>query len=150
MGRVSRGLAACLLAVIVSVGAVACASAPETTPSGDDAPSQPAAPPDTSDSDPVAVVSLASVDVDGLHVTVAGFVTQVAEDDGACVFHLTSSISGAEVTKQTTGIANVETTSCGTIQIAVSELSRGPWDVALDYTSEELVTSSDPITVEVP
>ena len=145
MARVGRGFAAVALAVIVGVNLVACAVAPpELTPSQPPAPSDPVA------SEPTAVVSIAAVDVDGEHVTVGGFVTGLAEDGGSCLFILTSEITNARVDASTTGIENVTTTSCGSTQVAVADLSRGPWQVVLEYRSDQLETTSEPLAVEVP
>lgn len=51
---------------------------------------------------------------------------------------------------ETVGLSNVDTTSCGTTQVAVSELSRGPWVVVLEYRSAETEAVSEPLNVEVP
>lgn len=151
MAGLSRGLAAGILVLSAGLSLVACTSAdPEPTDVTSEPPEQPPAPPEPTDLEAIAVVSIASVDVDGQHVTVAGFVTQVTEDGGACRFVLTSEISGQEVAVETVGLANVDTTSCGTKQVAVSDLSRGPWDVVLEYSSAETVVVSEPLDVEVP
>ena len=98
----------------------------------------------------MAVVSIAGIDVDGLHLTVGGLVTLVAEDGGTCEFELTSVVSGAKVDAQAHGVANGTNTSCGSMQIPVSQLSRGSWNVALRYTSARLELTSDSTPVEVP
>ena len=99
---------------------------------------------------PSAIVSLAGVDVDGLHLTIGGFVTVVAEDGGACAFDLTAVVSGATVSAATVGIANGSDTSCGSTQIPVSELTRGSWNVVLHYASTKFDLVSEPMKVEVP
>ena len=99
---------------------------------------------------PSAVVSLAGVDVDGLHLTVGGFVTVVAEDGGACAFDLTAVVSGAKVSAATVGAANGSNTSCGSTQIPVTQLTRGTWNVVLHYTSTKYDLVSEPMKVEVP
>lgn len=123
---------------VLAVLLAACTAVPSTPNSpppqeGTDG-SSPTADPAT----PVAVVTIASVDVDGLHLTVAGFVTQVEESGGTCEFILTSAVSGAKVVRVTKGLANVVSTSCGTVQIPVTELSKGPWDATLAYTSGDV------------
>ena len=102
--------------------------------------------------EPVAVVTIASADVDGLHVTVAGFVTLIEETDGTCEFDLTSAVSGETVTATTLSVANVGSTSCGSAQIDVEQLSRGSWDVSLHYVSAETAVDirSESVRVEVP
>ena len=151
MAGLSRGLAAGILVLSAGLCLVACTSAaPDPTATSSEPAEQPPAPAEPTGIEAVAVVSIAAVDVDGLHVTVAGFVTQVMEDGGACRFVLTSGISGQEVAVETVGLSNVDTTSCGTTQVPVSDLSRGPWDVVLEYSSAETVVVSDPFNVEVP
>jgi len=145
VGRVGRGFATVALAVTVGLNLAACAIAPpELTPSQPPEPSDPVA------SEPTAVVSIAAVDVDGEHVTVGGFVTELAEDGGSCLFILTSEITDARVEASTIGIENVTTTSCGSTQVGVEELSRGPWQVVLEYRSDQLEATSEPLAVEVP
>lgn len=151
MGGLSRGLAAGILVLSAGLGLVACTNAaPEPTGVTSAPPEQPAPEAEPTDVGAIAVVSIAAVDVDGVHVTVAGFVTQAAEDEGACRFVLTSEVSGQEVSVDAVGLANVDTTSCGTTQVATSELSRGPWVVVLEYQSAETVAVSEPLSLEVP
>jgi hypothetical protein len=147
VGRVGRGFATVALAVALGLNLAACAIAP---PDLDAPPSQPPAPSDPVDTEPTAIVSIAAVDVDGEHITVAGFVTELAEDGGSCLFILTSEITNARVDASTTGVENVTTTSCGSTQVAVADLSRGPWQVVLEYRSDQLETTSEPLAVEVP
>jgi hypothetical protein len=115
------------------------------------APEQPTVEPEPTPTDgPTSVVTIAGVDVDGLHVTVAGYVTLVAESGGECLFTLTSAVSGETVTRTTVGAENVDSTSCGTEQIPIAEVSKGPWDATLTYTSGDLTSISGPLRVEVP
>lgn len=146
----SRGLAAGSLVIVMALAVSACASVTPQLSDSSAPPTQPPEPPQPTDVPAEAVVSIASVDVDGAHVTVAGFVTQISEDGGLCRFVLTSGVSGAEVSVETTGIANVETTSCGTTEVATADLAKGPWTVVLEYESEELAATSQPLDLEVP
>jgi hypothetical protein len=100
--------------------------------------------------EPVAVVTIAAVDVDGLHVTVAGFVTLIEETDATCEFDLTSAVSGETVTTTTLSVGNVGSTSCGSAQVDVELLSKGPWDVSLHYVSADIDVTSESVRVEVP
>jgi hypothetical protein len=95
-------------------------------------------------------MSIASVDVDGVHLTVGGFVGDVSESGGACTFDLASKISGATTTVATTGEANGVNTTCGSAQVPLSSLSRGTWSVALHYVSAAYTLTSDPLEVEIP
>jgi hypothetical protein len=99
---------------------------------------------------PFATVSIAGVDVDGLNFTVGGFVGGVSEEGGTCTYALTSGVTGNTVTVVTTGVANGATTSCGSSKVAMSELSKGPWTVELEYASPTAEVTSPPLEVEVP
>ena len=99
---------------------------------------------------PISVVTIAGADVDGTTVTVAGYVTQVSEEGGSCAFELTSELDGTTVDVQSTPAANMGTTSCGTVQVPVSSLSKGTWSVVLKYSSDALDLTSAPVTMEVP
>jgi hypothetical protein len=145
MRRLVMGLA--VLAALLA----GCTAAPSTPRSPDAHEGTGGASPTTNLAVPVAVVTIASVDVDGLNLTVAGFVTQVEESGGTCEFTLISEVSGAEVVRMTEGLANVDTTSCGTVQIPLTELSKGAWNATLAYSSSDVeLTSSVAERVEIP
>ena len=114
---------------------------PEPTPGASEAPST---------ADPISVVTIAAADPDGTTVTVAGYVTQVSEDGGSCTFELTSALDASVVEAASTSAANVDTTSCGTVQVPITELTKGTWSVVLHYTSDSFDLSSEPVTMEVP
>lgn len=99
---------------------------------------------------PFAAVTLAGVDVDGANFTVGGFVGEVQEGGGTCTYVLTSVVSKANVSVVTTGIENGATTSCGSAKVPMSELSKGPWTVQLNYKSLTTEASSPPLKVELP
>ncbi|TFC55936.1 hypothetical protein E3O62_13260 [Cryobacterium sp. TMT2-15-1] len=82
---------------------------------------------------PETVIVVAGVDVDGLNVTVSGYVSGIIEDGGLCRFVFTDLDSTVEV--QTDSIANASGTSCRSAQVPVESLSKGEWNVALLYTS---------------
>lgn len=112
-------------------------------------PSESAAP-DTAQAPFQSVVNLASVSIDGTVVTVGGFASGIAEDGGRCTYSLTSVASGVTVTRAAEGIANVDMTSCGSLDVPITDLSRGTWNVTLTYESEEGSGASLPLAVEVP
>jgi hypothetical protein len=99
---------------------------------------------------PIATVTIASVDTDGLHASVSGYVTLISEDGGKCTFVLTSGISGEVVSVASDGHANVDSTSCGFVAIPIEKLQKGPWDVVLDYSSASGEFESLPAHLEVP
>lgn len=145
--------AATVVAVMTAVLFSACTAdppAPQTT--GSIAPSEPSpeAKP-TPEPTPTADASIvvAAVDVDGLHVTVSGFVAGFVEDGGACEFQFAG--NGSEFVSKTTGQADRMSTSCGSVSVPTSDFSRGSWTVTLAYSSVSSgsVTSS-PVNLEIP
>lgn len=141
----------CFVALVLLLSGCVAAPEPDAGPTSSGAPTEAETPPqDGSVDDPTAVVTIASVDVDGLHLTIAGFITVIAESGGTCEFSVTSAVSGAVVTRSTVGQENVDSTSCGSLQIPVIELSKGPWDAALTYMSGDVDVTSDPERVEIP
>lgn len=102
------------------------------------------------DFNPTVVISLASLDLAGLDLTVGGFVTLIEESNGECVYLLSPRISGTQVTRTVAGVANHETTSCGSVDIPLAELTKGVWEVSLQYQSIDEELTSDPVTVEIP
>lgn len=122
-------------------GPSASSPSPEPTPGASETPSTVG---------PTSVVTIAAADVDGMTVTVAGYVTQISEDGGSCTFSLTSALDGSVVEVPSTAAANVATTSCGTVQVPVAELAKGTWSVVLHYTSDSWDLTSEPVTMEVP
>lgn len=96
-----------------------------------------------------ASIVVAALDVDGLHVTVSGFVTGFVEDGGDCEFRFAG--DGADLVSKTTGLADRMSTSCGSVSVPTSDFSRGSWTVTLAYSSvsSEAVTSP-PVNLEIP
>lgn len=97
-----------------------------------------------------AVITIAGVDVDGKHVTVAGYITELQESGGECSYTLTPVLSGTSVTATNPGIENVGTVSCGSVQVPIEQLSKGPWTVSLSYRSSTLEVNATPVEMEVP
>lgn len=97
--------------------------------------------------EPVLVV--ASVDVDGKHLTASGYVQGVVEDGGTCTFVFTRQGS-PDIKVDHEAVADRTTTSCGTVQPDATQFSRGSWQVTLGYVSNGKDYTSSPATVEVP
>jgi hypothetical protein len=107
-------------------------------------------PPKPTASGIVPAVTVAGVDVDGQTVSASGFVAGVAEDGGTCAFDFTSG-AGETASATSTGIVNVDTTSCGLVQLPISDFSRGSWTVVLTYTPLAAGEyTSEPIELEIP
>ena len=96
-----------------------------------------------------AEVTIAAVDVDGLTVTVAGYVPELAEDGGECTFVISSATAGT-FDIESEGIANVTSTSCGTQTISIDRFTRGAWTVQLIYSSAAVEAASQPFPLEIP
>ena len=149
------------LLLVALAGAIATATALalsgcaySATPGGDAA-DAPSAPGKTASGTPSPaptiepVIAVASVDVDGQHVTASGAVQGVVEDGGTCSFAFTH--EGAEtVTLENQGVADRSSTACGAVQPEIARFVRGPWSVVLTYTSPAGTFHSQPQTVEVP
>jgi hypothetical protein len=148
----SRTHVICLALIVVGLLAGCEAqTAPTSTPSAVATPSPTVNTPQPDPTGgPAAEMSIASVDVDGVHLTVAGFVAEISEDGGVCTFDLASKISGATTTATTTGAANGTNTTCGSAQVPLASLSRGTWTVALNYVSPTHTLTSGPLEVEIP
>ncbi|MEY9951171.1 hypothetical protein [Leifsonia sp. EB34] len=117
-------------------------------PSTSSVPSKPSpTPTPTVTVEPVLVV--ASVDVDGKHVTASGYVQGVIQDGGACTYTFTREGSPA-VKVQHEGVADRSTTSCGEAQPDIAQFTRGSWQVTLEYVSDGKDYVSTPLAVEVP
>ena len=156
------GLAILLCMAMMSL--VACGSADVTAPnvtgpSDSSQGTQPSEPSEASEAlepvrDSEAIISVAGVDVDGTHVSASGYVSSIIENDGLCSFVFTGDDdvdrTAAERTVTATAVANVTTTSCGLVQIPVTELAAGTWSLVLTYTSDSLTVTSAPTTLEIP
>lgn len=73
----------------------------------------------------------------------------VFEDGGDCAYNATSSAGGAPLSVHTTGVANVDTTSCGSTSVPKDRLRTGTYTVVLTYTNSRGTTTSSPMTVKV-
>ncbi|AGW40712.1 hypothetical protein O159_05170 [Leifsonia xyli subsp. cynodontis DSM 46306] len=97
--------------------------------------------------EPVLVV--ASVDVDGKHVTASGYVQGVIEECGTCVYTFTRNGSPT-ITVEREAVADRATTSCGTVHPDAAEFARGSWSVALGYAVHGHDYRSTPVELEIP
>lgn len=129
------------------------------TPIGTPEPGDPSAIPPSKSAQPeigtaseaavAATITVASVDVDGKQVTSSGYVSGLIEIGGRCLFMFTSATLSAEAESE--GNADRSTTSCGTVSVPIEQFSRGPWTVALKYTTvdgREIVSES--VGLEIP
>ncbi|WP_313541040.1 hypothetical protein [Leifsonia aquatica] len=145
--------AAPLVASLVAVATLSIALCACTTPDGP-SPSQPrpaktaVEPPSPSVTvEPVLVV--ASVDVDGAHVTASGYVQGIVADEGTCVYVFTRDGS-SPIAVERDAVADRSTTSCGMVQPDAAEFARGSWTVTLRYESGGRDYESAPAELEVP
>jgi hypothetical protein len=95
-----------------------------------------------------ANVTITYASFDGSAVSGAGIVSGVFEDGGACTLTLTR--AGVKVSGTSTGIADVNKTTCPEISIDRSKLSSGEWTAVLSYNSPKLNGVSQPRSVVVP
>lgn len=94
------------------------------------------------------VIVVAGIDLGGESVSASGYVAGIAEEGGTCTFAFTSGSS--TVTRTTTSVSDQRSTSCGLVEVPISEFSSGSWSVTLRYSSPAAGdTSSQPTTVEI-
>lgn len=154
-GGARRWAAIALAGTVIAMSLVGCVSshdpaAPATTVGSPSAEGPRPTPSDSGGERITAVLSIAAMDVDGQHVTVAGYVAGIIEGGGTCRYELASVLSGVVVTVGTEGISNARNTSCGSVQVPVGQLSKGPWSVSLTYVMPTNEVASLPINMEVP
>lgn len=97
--------------------------------------------------EPVLVV--ASVDVDGMHVTASGYVQGLISDSGTCTYRFTRS-GEADILVDNAAVADRATTSCGAVHPDISQFTRGAWQVTLAYASNGTDYLSEPVRMDVP
>jgi hypothetical protein len=79
---------------------------------------------------------------------VRGYVSNVFEDGGTCTLTLTKGTD--KITATSTGVADVNKTTCAPISIDQSQLKSGDWTAVLSYTSAKASGSSAPQKLTVP
>lgn len=150
--RAARLLVA-LGAAALTVAVSGCTAGPgATTPSS--SPSElPQKPSSSSTSAPTVTIApvlvVASVDVDGKHVTASGYVQGIISDSGTCTYRFTHAGS-SDVVVDNAAVADRATTSCGAVQPDIAQFPRGTWQVTLAYTSNGAEYVSEPVRLEVP
>lgn len=97
-----------------------------------------------------AVVTLASYDKSKAAVVVGGFVSGVIEDGGTCTFTVTATDTGASTTLTSTGAINVDSTTCGSREVAAPDSKSGAYTVTLEYSNAVGAVTSSPVPVEGP
>ena len=148
-----RPARAALLAGLVTALALAVVGcSPATDPTSSSSAEQPgsASPTPTATPTVTASITIAGVDVDGQHVSVAGFVAGLVEDKGACTYTFSDDATKATIKLTSTGAANVSTTTCGTQQEPIASFTRGAWHVRLSYKSLLADVTSPSIEMQVP
>ncbi|MBD8533859.1 hypothetical protein [Plantibacter sp. CFBP 13570] len=98
---------------------------------------------------PEVVLVFASMDEDGASASASAYVAGVLENGGVCTFSFT--LGDTVVTREAEGLADKSTTTCGTVQVPVTELSTGTWTVAVQYasaTTPELASTTS--VLEIP
>ena len=145
-----------VLGAVTGLAAVLCACSSPTgqtrtqpaDPSGSASAKPGAATPSPSATvEPVLVV--ASMDVDGAHVTASGYVQGIIQDTGTCTYTFTKT-GASPITVEHDAVADRATTSCGTIQADAAQFARGSWSVTLGYASGGSDYHSAPVELEVP
>lgn len=143
-----------VLTALVAVSALTACTASTPSPAGSTGPAgspTKTSTPGTDVSTPApieAVLVVASVDVDGAHLSASGYIQGAVEDGGTCVF--TFSGNGSEFTMEHDASADRMTTSCGTVQVPIDKFTRGPWAVTVGMAVKGTTYTSPPTTVEVP
>jgi hypothetical protein len=136
------------LAVLVLAGLCACAPAGPVKTNIDPAPAK-AAPLSTAKPFPArANLIFASIDGDDPNVSASGYVTGVIEDGGTCTFtfeHQTQTLVASSTAR-----TDASDTSCGMIQLPLSQFAPGTWSVRLQYKSSHAHASSDAMKLNIP
>lgn len=81
-------------------------------------------------------------------VEVGGYVAGVIDSDAICTLTLTN---GATTVRQAVaGVADVSSTSCGTVSVGRAQLRTGTWTAHLAYASRSGSGTSPDVSIEVP
>ncbi len=107
------------------------------------------APPGVPKLNATASISIAAVDPSNGELVVGGYVTGLFEDGGDCLYSVTRSTGGTPVALHTTGVANVDSTSCGSTSIPKDQLKAGTYTVVLTYANGDGAATSSPMSVDV-
>jgi len=138
------------VACLVTVGLSGC-FAGDPTPSSTSPQSEATPTPTPTASIKVAaLMTIASVDVDGKNVSMSGYVSGLVTDKGKCTFTATNQVTKASIEIVGTAVSNVTTTSCGTSAEPIGSFTKGGWSVELHFTSGTIDVTSEPLTLEIP
>lgn len=95
-----------------------------------------------------ANVVLTNAGVSNGKVSASGFVSNVVELGGTCMFTFTK--TGQTITKKSDTLQGPSSTSCKTVSFDLSELGSGVWAVGLEYQSSRASgTASNPMEITV-
>lgn len=83
----------------------------------------------------------------GADLEIGGFVPGVIEDGGKCLLRLEK--QGKRVEASLDGKKDASSTSCSVFTVQSTQLSKGTWDIVLDYSSSTSSGTSQPVTIEV-
>lgn len=89
-----------------------------------------------------------TADISNNTLYVRGGINNSVEFNGTCYATLTGP-GGQSIRKNTTLLQNASTTDCMTIQVPVSELSKGKWNITLNYTSSDSTGTSNAYSIEI-
>jgi len=78
-------------------------------------------------------------------VSASGFISDVAEPDGSCIFSFMKDKKILE--KNSTTLSNRDSTTCKTVQFSATELGAGTWKVKLKYRSSTSAGESNIIVM---
>ena len=146
MVRTRRAIVvAAAVSIALAGGLSACTPTVGITPSPTSTAADDAAP--STDVGVEAVIVVAGLDVDGANVSASGYVSGVVEEGGVCQFVFTG--SSGEVTAESTGVYDANSTSCGLVQVPSSSFTRGSYSLVLKYSSPTTETVSEPMAVEI-
>jgi len=98
--------------------------------------------------DVAVTVTRSGWDTGSRTLKVGGLVPGLVEEGGTCT--LTLERLGARVESESRAVADVSSTSCGTVRVSRSQLSSGAWTGWLGYRSSLHAGRSQQFTVEVP
>lgn len=93
------------------------------------------------------IISTWTQDRDSKNLFINGFVPSIVEADGIC--QLTLQKDGQAKTQSKDARPDAQTTTCGVLEIAYSDLSKGTWDATLTYSSSLSSGTSETVRIEV-
>jgi len=92
-------------------------------------------------------ISYADKSSDGKNIEVRAFTTGVIEGDGTCLATLTN--GSHKVTDASAGFIDATSTICQPIEIPLTKLAAGTWQLVVTYTSKDVTGTSTPVEVKI-